>query len=337
MSTATATSSPAARRRLRRRCSRSSAAAPASFLWARRLRLRVRPHRRRARSPSRPARGRSTSVGNEQDHRARPVALRLVKYTSAGFLAWQRSYADGAGRRSSRSARASRIYLAGERLDDQTARRRWASPATTTSGERLWSRSVGTPAGHSVTEHGPDAKTIGHLRRGPVQRYEGYERGPRLPHAPRRHHAVRRSIADPNDEGARCVVPGCDMDGIGRVTAGGWSYERFAVWRFGSTGTLLDHLPARHAGRRRCAVARRHDCGASTPPAGLEPVSTARRLSTCGPSAARPRGCRCSPPFSHRSPTEGHDSATRSPSAPAASTRPAISDDDLALIAKYER
>ncbi len=255
--------------------------------------------------------------------------LCLVKYTSGGFLAWQRSYASVQGAKQLALGPSERIYLAGDRaMVDRT--RQVGVVCYDKTGERLWSRSVGH-AGRddSVTEL--RAKRNGLCGVGQYSADQGYEEG--LIFRMRLDGTTQyvASIPTPNDEGARCYT--CDMDGIGRVTAGGWFYEGFALWRFGATGTLQDTYDADELGDALAvAVTTTGDVYAT---GWLDRTSTASDFNvwTVGRTSA---WLPLFAPFSHGSPTEGQDSATQLVLASDCFYEAGISDDDL-MIAKYER
>jgi len=256
-------------------------------------------------------------------------ALRLVKYTSGGFLAWQRSYTTVRGATQLALGPSERIYLAGERvMTDRTTQ--VGVVCYDKSGERRWSRGVGH-AGRddSVTEL--RARRNGLCGVGQYSADQGYEEG--LIFRMRLDGTTRyvTSIPTPKDEGARCYS--CDMDGIGRVTAGGWFYEGFAVWRFGATGTLQDTYDADRLGDALAvAVTTLGDVYAT---GGLDPTNSAYDFNvwTVGFTSA---WLPLFSPFSHGSPTQGQDSATQLVLASGCFYEAGISDNDL-MIAKYER
>jgi hypothetical protein len=258
----------------------------------------------------------------------RPV-LRLVKYTSGGFLAWQRSYATVRGATQLALGPSERIYLAGERvMTDRTTQ--VGVVCYDKSGERLWSRGVGH-AGRddSVTEL--RAKKNGLCGVGQYHSAQWDEEG--LVFRMRLDGTTQyvASIPTPNDEGAKCYS--CDMDGIGRVTAGGWFYEGFAVWRFGSTGTLADTYEAGKLGDAMAVAVT--TMGSVYATGGLDPTNSAYDFNvwTVGLTSA---WLPLFTPFSHGSPTQGQDSATQLVLASGCFYEAGISDDDL-MIAKYER
>ena len=297
------------------------------LLWARRLTL---PGGRIGASEMAVTTGGAIYVGGKSKTTALGRwALRLVKYTSGGFLAWQRSYTTVRGATQLALGPSERIYLAGERvMTDRTTQVGVA--CYDKSGERLWSRGVGH-AGRddSVTEL--RAKRNGLCGVGQYSADQGYEEG--LIFRMRLDGTTQfvASIPTPNDEGARCYS--CDMDGIGRVTAGGWFYEGFAVWRFGATGTLQDTYDAHMLGDALAvAVTTMGDVYAT---GWLDPTNTANDFNvwTIGRTSA---WLPLFSPFSHGSPTQGQDSATQLVLASGCFYEAGISDNDL-MIAKYER
>jgi hypothetical protein len=297
------------------------------LLWARRLTL---PGGRIQASEMAVTTGGAIYIGGMSKATVlRRPALRLVKYTSGGFLAWQRSYTTVRGATQLALGPSERIYLAGERLmTDRTTQ--VGVVCYEKSGERLWSRSVGH-AGRNDAVTELRSKRNGLCGVGQYSADQGYEEGLIFRMSLDGTTRYVTSIPTPNDEGAKCYS--CDMDGIGRVTAGGAFYEGFTIWRFGSTGTLGDTYEADKLGDALAiAVTTMGDVYAT---GGLDPTNSAYDFNvwTIGRSST---WLPLFSPFSHGSPTQGQDSATQLVLASGCFYEAGISDDDL-LIAKYER